>query len=137
MKRAAPLALALLAGACHAPARTEAPSPPTAAAPAPPKHARFSLYKFGQRIGVERATIAAAADGGSEVKTTFTFNDRGSDVPLAGQWLLGSDGTPVEPPEVDLTRRLQVRTALGRGTFVDDAPARDPSRAQSRTPAAG
>ena len=113
MKTAAPLALALLAGACHAPASHSTTPAASALAPAaPPKQRGFALYKFGQRIGVEYATIAAERDGRTVVKTTFTFNDRGSDVPLAAEWVLAPDGRP---------RLYQAWGFVARGTPVDDS----------------
>lgn len=105
----APLTLALLAGACHPPVATR-----HAAAPAKitaPKQAHFALYKFGQRIGVEHATLARAADGSGVVKTTFTFNDRGTDVPLAAEWQLAPGGMPVH---------YQAWGFAARGVSLDD-----------------
>src|SRR5262249_2845536 len=91
MRLAPFVASALLAGACHPPVSAEHATPTTT--PAPPEKAGFVLYKFGQSIGTEHASIARGA-GGSDVKTTFTFNDRGTDVPLAAKWQLLPDGTP-------------------------------------------
>lgn len=85
--------------ACAGPVKqpTRPPSPPAAVVPAKPGPAEvtvFALYKFGQRIGIEHARIARAPDGSGEVRTTFTFNDRGTDVPLAAKWTLAPGGAP-------------------------------------------
>ncbi|MCU1277711.1 MAG: amidohydrolase, partial [bacterium] len=116
--RAAPIVLVLVAAACHAPAEQHAAAPTAAStpatAPAPP--ATFSLYKFGQRIGFERTAFGRAAGGDTDVKTTFTFNDRGSDVPLAALWRLSPDGTP---------RDYRAWGFVARGVSVDDRVAVD------------
>jgi imidazolonepropionase-like amidohydrolase len=91
-----------------------APTPPTSApaSTAPPAEVTvFHLYKFGQRIGIEHARVARAADGSGTVRTTFTFNDRGTDVPLAAQWKLLSGGVPSS---------YQAWGFLARGIPVDD-----------------
>ncbi|MCU1277834.1 MAG: amidohydrolase, partial [bacterium] len=110
--RAAPVALALLAGACHAPAAQHAATPSSATSTepvTPPTH--FSLYKSGQRIGVESSVFGRAAGGGRDIKTIFTFNDRGSDVPLAALWRLGPDGA---------VREYRAWGATARGVSIDD-----------------
>ncbi len=84
-------ALALLATACHASAPAQRAS---TTAPLTTDHTSFRLYKFGQRIGVEHAKLMRAADGSGIVRTSFTFNDRGTDVPLAAEWRLLPGGTP-------------------------------------------
>ena len=110
MKMHAGWALALAAAACHAPAARHAAAP-TANPAVQVEQAHFVLYKFAQRIGVEHATIARTGDGGREVKTTFTFNDRGTDVPLAALWELAPDGNP---------RRYQAWGSVARGVSLDD-----------------
>ena len=50
-----------------------------------------------------------SADGRTVVKTTFTFNDRGTDVPLAAEWVLAPDGRP---------RLYQAWGFVARGTPV-------------------
>ncbi len=112
MKMAAPSALALLVAACHAPASSNVVAPLAPLAATPPKQESWSLYKFAQRIGGEHATIAAAGDGRRIVRTTFTFNDRGTDVPLAGQWILDKGGAP---------RLFQAWGFVARGNSLDDA----------------
>jgi imidazolonepropionase-like amidohydrolase len=112
MRLAPVLAPALLAGACHSPLGAQHATPATTTAGAPPaEQARFVLYKFGQGIGTERATIARGAGGSSVVKTTFTFNDRGTDVPLAAHWQLLPDGTP---------SRYEAWGFTARGVSIDD-----------------
>jgi len=81
----------LFAGACHSPAAQHAAAPSSALAP---KQAHFALYKFGQRIGVEHDKLVRAADGSGVVRATFTFNDRGTDVPLAAEWRFLPGGHP-------------------------------------------
>ena len=71
----------------------------------------FRLYKFGQRIGIEHARVARAADGSGTIRTTFTFNDRGTDVPLAAQWKLSPGGVPTS---------YQAWGFVARGIPVDD-----------------
>jgi imidazolonepropionase-like amidohydrolase len=127
--------MSLLAAACYPQAPATPAIPPTAppaessrAAAAPPsattgptavllpahgpaQQAHFTLYKFGQRIGIEHASLATSNDGGTEVKSTFTFNDRGTDVPLAALWHLGPDGNP---------RRYQAFGLSARSVSIDD-----------------
>jgi imidazolonepropionase-like amidohydrolase len=92
---------ALALAACGSPTRAtpEPPrrTPPETPRPSPakvPEKTVFHLYKFGQRIGIEHVRIARAQDGSGTVRTTFTFNDRGTDVPLAAQWKLLPGGAP-------------------------------------------
>jgi imidazolonepropionase-like amidohydrolase len=106
------LALAVLAGACQQAASSQVAAPSPSPAAAPPRQERWSLYKFGQRIGAEHATTASAADGRAVVRTTFTFNDRGTDVPLAGQWALDAGGAP---------RLFQAWGFVARGVSSDDS----------------
>lgn len=107
MKLAAVVGYVLAAAAC----RTGAPARPSASAAAAPALVQFQLYKFGQRIGVEHARVARAADGSGTVRTTFTFNDRGIDVPLAAQWVLAPGGLPTS---------YQAWGFVARGTPLDD-----------------
>lgn len=93
------------------PAPARAPAVAAAAKPTKLEQARFHLYKFGQRIGIEHARIARAEDGSGTVRTTFTFNDRGTDVPLAAQWTLLPGGVPAS---------YQAWGFVARGTPVDD-----------------
>jgi len=65
-----------------------------AGAPQPPDEQIFTLYKWQQRIGVERAFVARDADG-TTIQVAFAFTDRTSTVPLAASLRLGRDGTPV------------------------------------------
>lgn len=83
------LVLFALLGACHAGTRPSS----LAVAPQPEGTEVFALYKFLQRIGMERTTFTKARDGGTEVKTTFTFNDRGTDVSLGSLYRLAADGS--------------------------------------------
>jgi len=101
--------VALFAGACHAPAAQHATAPSSQQTST--QQAHFALYKFGQRIGVEHARISRAADGSGVVKTTFTFNDRGTDVPLAAEWRLMPGGVPWH---------YQAWGFAARGVSVDD-----------------
>ena len=104
----APLALALLAGACQMNRTT---MPVVAPSPSPVQQAHFALYKFGQRIGVEHDTMAYASDGSGLVHASFTFNDRGTDVPLAAEWKLAPGGRPVH---------YQAWGFAARGVSLDD-----------------
>jgi imidazolonepropionase-like amidohydrolase len=110
--------MALLLVACgHKTPETKQPtSTPTAvaasSAPTPSTEMTvFQLYKFGQRIGIEHARVARAADGSGTVRTTFTFNDRGTDVPLAAKWTLLPGGVPSS---------YQAWGFVARGVPVDD-----------------
>jgi imidazolonepropionase-like amidohydrolase len=53
----------------------------------------FHLHKILRKIGVERDTVTPSADGGVEIKANFTFQDRGTHVPLAASFRLAADGT--------------------------------------------
>jgi imidazolonepropionase-like amidohydrolase len=71
----------------------------------------FRLYKFQQAIGIERAIRAPGADGGTEIRTNFSFTDRGATVPLAATLVLGQDGS---------VARFQAWGSTSRFTRVDD-----------------
>lgn len=118
--RAPGVAIALVLGcggrAPHAKQTDTAPPPQKFeqkdSAPASPAEVTvFHLYKFGQRIGIEHARVARAADGSGTVRTSFTFNDRGTDVPLAAQWKLAAGGVPTS---------YQAWGFVARGVPVDD-----------------
>jgi imidazolonepropionase-like amidohydrolase len=96
--------------------------PPRSASPAasddadvsathPDRSVRYLLYKFLQPIGVEGDTFTRTRDGGVEAKAIFTFNDRGSDVPLAASYRLGADG---------LVRSYDAWGRLARTAGLDD-----------------
>ncbi len=86
-----------------------------AVAVAPPAPARevvqFRLYKFQLPIGVERSTVVHGADGATEVRTTFAFSDRGTEVPLAATLRLAADGA---------VERFAVWGSLSRFSQVDE-----------------
>src|SRR5262245_29085822 len=83
------------------------------AADAPARETRsFRLYKFQQAIGLEETIRAPAADGSTELRTTFSFTDRRTSVPLATALSLAADGTP---------RRLQIWGSTSRFSRIDDA----------------
>src|SRR4051812_49163805 len=73
---------------------------------APPPHQRFTLYKFGNRIGTEDSV-----DDGREIRTVFSFTDRRTPVPLASVLERGKDGAPV---------RFQIWGNTSRLFNVDD-----------------
>jgi imidazolonepropionase-like amidohydrolase len=77
----------------------------------PSKTVRYALYKFLQRIGYERDTYLPTIDGGTEVKAIFTFQDRGSAVPLSALYWLQADGG---------LRRYQAFGNTARGLTIDD-----------------
>jgi imidazolonepropionase-like amidohydrolase len=87
---------------------------PAGAVPTPePRETRsYRLYKFQQPIGVEESIRAAKPDGGIEIRTTFSFTDRRTTVPLASVLSLGPDGSPVS---------YEVWGSTSRWTRVDDA----------------
>jgi imidazolonepropionase-like amidohydrolase len=95
------------------PARTAAA--PTAPAPAAVAGAEdavnYRLYKFLQPIGVEVDRFRRGADGSLEAKANFTFNDRGTDVPLAARYELGPSGVPL---------RYESWGSTSRSSTVDD-----------------
>ena len=82
-----------------------------AAALAPREIESFRLYKFQQPIGEERAVVVRHADGSSEIRTSFAFNDRTTTVPLSATLELAKDGSPV---------RYQTWGKTSRFTVVDD-----------------
>jgi hypothetical protein len=108
MKRPAMLAAALVALILAAPAPA---TPAVAAALAPREIESFRLYKFQQPIGEERAVVVRHADGSSEIRTSFAFNDRTTTVPLSATLELGKNGSPV---------RYQAWGKTSRFTVVDD-----------------
>lgn len=99
---------ALAAASCQAAAPPQHPATPVALTT---EHTTFRLYKFGQRIGIEHAKLMRGADGSGIVRSTFTFNDRGTDVPLAAEWRLLPGG---------LASRYQAWGYAARGVSVDD-----------------
>src|SRR5438445_2290917 len=64
-----------------------------------------------QRIGKEVETFVPNADGSVEAKANFTFNDRGTDVPLAARYELAPDGVP---------RWYQAWGSTSRSSDLDD-----------------
>jgi imidazolonepropionase-like amidohydrolase len=70
----------------------------------------FDLYKWQNRIGREFSTSVASSEG-REVRTTFSFTDRGRAVALASLLELGADGAP---------RRFQIWGDTSRSSTVDD-----------------
>jgi len=72
---------------------------------------RYRLYKFQQPIGTERAIAERRADGTTEVRSTFAFNDRGTTVPLASLLALDSSGAPL---------RFQIWGSTSRHSAADD-----------------
>jgi imidazolonepropionase-like amidohydrolase len=87
--------------------------PTTAPTPSPPARdsSVFRLYKFQQPIGIERSIIVTNKDGTIDVRTTFSFTDRNTSVPLASTLTLAPDGTP---------RQFAIWGSTSRGTTVDD-----------------
>jgi imidazolonepropionase-like amidohydrolase len=85
----------------------------TAPSPAAPARdsAVFRLHKFQQPIGIERSILVANQDGTTDVRTTFSFTDRNTSVPLASNLTLAVDGTP---------RHFAIWGSTSRGTSVDD-----------------
>ncbi len=90
------LALRLLASPSPAPARDTAV---------------FRLHKFEQPIGIERSILVTNTDGTTDVRTTFSFTDRTTSVPLAATLTLAADGAP---------RQFAIWGSTSRGTTVDD-----------------
>ena len=83
-----------------------------ATADAPQRETRgFRLYKFQQPIGLEETIRAPLPDGGVELRTTFSFTDRRTTVPLAATLALAADGSP---------RRLQAWGSTSRWSRIDD-----------------
>jgi imidazolonepropionase-like amidohydrolase len=71
----------------------------------------FRLYKFQQPIGVELANRVTRADGSAEIRTNFSFTDRGATVPLAATLTLAKDGS---------IEHFQAWGSTSRFTQVDD-----------------
>jgi imidazolonepropionase-like amidohydrolase len=137
MPRLAPLSLALLSGFALAalscsptsgpsrppsqPSRPAPTTPPAAASASaaeaggakrvPTETSVFHLYKFLQRVGLERDTFLPLEGGGVEAKAWFGFQDRGSQVPLAASFRLGPDGVP---------RFYEAWGSTSRSSDVDD-----------------
>lgn len=82
-----------------------------APAPAARDSAVFRLHKFQLPIGIERSILVTNPDGTVDVRTTFSFTDRNTSVPLASSLTLAADGTP---------RRFAIWGSTSRGTTVDD-----------------
>jgi imidazolonepropionase-like amidohydrolase len=81
------------------------------AAPSPDEHASFTLYKWQKRLGVENAVVSTRGET-TEVRTTFSFTDRGTTVPLSAVLLQRrSDGTPL---------RFQIWGSTSRFSKLDD-----------------
>ena len=76
----------------------------------PPEARTFSLYKFQQRIGVERV-LTTRSVAGTESRVVFSFTDRTSPVPLAATLRLAKDGTPLA---------FEAWGSTSRQTTVDD-----------------
>lgn len=72
---------------------------------------RYRLYKFQQPIGTERALAERRADGTTEVRSTFAFNDRGTTVPLASLLALDPSGAAL---------RFQIWGSTSRMSAADD-----------------
>jgi imidazolonepropionase-like amidohydrolase len=85
--------LAITLTACH-PLPSSHHDEADVAVAQPKESTHYALYKFLQPIGVEHDTFTPTRDGGVEAKAIFTFNDRGSDVPLAASYRIGPDGLP-------------------------------------------
>jgi imidazolonepropionase-like amidohydrolase len=87
---------------------------PTATAPElpPSRETRsFRLYKFQQPIGLEESIRVVKPGGGTEIRTTFSFTDRRTTVPLASLLALDPAGAP---------SRFQIWGSTSRWTKVDD-----------------
>jgi imidazolonepropionase-like amidohydrolase len=52
----------------------------------------FHLHKMLRKIGTERDTTMRADDGSTEIKASFAFQDRGTQVPLAATYRFGKGG---------------------------------------------
>jgi hypothetical protein len=85
--------LALTLAACH-PLPSSRNEEADVAVTKPKESTHYALYKFLQPIGVEHDSFTPTSDGGVLAKAIFTFNDRGSDVPLAASYRIGADGLP-------------------------------------------
>ena len=77
----------------------------------PDQTVRYALYKFMQRIGLERDTYTKTTDGGTEAKAIFSFQDRGAAVPLTALYRLGPGGAVL---------RYQSWGNIARGATLDD-----------------
>jgi hypothetical protein len=53
----------------------------------------FHLHKVLRKIGIERDTSTPGGDGTVEIKASFGFQDRGTEVPLAATFQLAQDGS--------------------------------------------
>jgi imidazolonepropionase-like amidohydrolase len=71
----------------------------------------FHLHKILRKIGVERDTFTPSADGGTEIKASFGFQDRGTQVPLAAAFRIGPDG---------VLRSYQAWGNTSRISLIDD-----------------
>src|SRR5215468_3306281 len=83
------------------------------ASPAEPARAPalFRLYKFQQPIGLERALRVREAGGTTEIRTSFSFTDRTTTVPLSATLTLAKDGS---------VQRFEAWGATSRFATVDD-----------------
>ncbi len=90
---------------------TGVPTATTPEGPKPRETRSFRLYKFQQPIGLEESIRVVKPDGSTEVRTTFSFTDRRTTVPLASLLALDAEGGPL---------RFQVWGSTSRWTKVDD-----------------
>jgi imidazolonepropionase-like amidohydrolase len=52
----------------------------------------FHLHKILRKVGIERDTFTPTGDGAMEIKASFGFQDRGTEVPLAANFVIGAGG---------------------------------------------
>lgn len=80
------------AAAPSAPAALKPTSPESAGKRAATEVTVFHLHKILRKIGIERDTFTPSPDGSMEIKASFGFQDRGTEVPLAAVFRLDRSG---------------------------------------------
>jgi hypothetical protein len=53
----------------------------------------FHLHKILRKVGIERDTVTPISDGTTEIKASFGFQDRGTEVPLAATFQVAQGGS--------------------------------------------
>jgi imidazolonepropionase-like amidohydrolase len=98
----------------------------------------FHLHKIMRKIGIERDTFTPTPDGGMEIKASFGFQDRGTEVPLAAAFVIGTGGVLRSYEAWGNTSRLSAideRVALDAdGSYISRRLGETPQRVRPRSP---
>lgn len=98
----------------------------------------FHLHKILRKIGIERDSFTKVAGGAMEIKASFGFQDRGTEVPLAAAFRIGAGGVLQSYEAWGSTSRLSAideRVELeGDGSYVARRLGEAPLRVKPRPP---